>query len=105
MPKEIWGSKHLCENCGTKFYDLQRSPVECPECGDHLEVFFKETQNNIPDDQERGVIDISLDDSTEESVKSDSDDDIEDDVDDILDNDEDTVSLDEIKNITTENTD
>ena len=104
MPKEVWGSKHLCESCGTKFYDLQRSPVECPKCGDQLEVFFKDSQNNISDEREQGVIDISLD-SNEESIKDDSDDEIEDDVDDILDNDEETVSLDEIKNITTENTD
>ena len=104
MPKEVWGSKHLCESCGTKFYDLQRSPVECPKCGDQLEVFFKESAPNIPDEIEPVVTDLSVD-SDEESLKDKTADDIEDDVDDILDNEEDTVSLDEIKNITTENTD
>lgn len=104
MPKEVWGTKHLCESCGTKFYDLLRSPVECPKCGDHLEVFFKETHNTISDESDQGDIDINLD-SSEESIKSDTDDGIEDDVDDILDDDEDTVSLDEIKNITTEDPD
>lgn len=26
------GSKHTCFRCGTKFYDLKRSPVFCPKC-------------------------------------------------------------------------
>ena len=33
MAKEEWGLKHLCENCETKFYDLQRDPIVCPSCG------------------------------------------------------------------------
>ncbi|MDX1574804.1 MAG: TIGR02300 family protein [Kiloniellales bacterium] len=33
MSKPEWGTKHLCHSCGTKFYDLQRSPVICPSCG------------------------------------------------------------------------
>ncbi|MCC6130270.1 MAG: FYDLN acid domain-containing protein [Acidobacteria bacterium] len=27
------GSKHSCFSCGTKFYDLRKSPVLCPKCG------------------------------------------------------------------------
>ncbi len=104
MPNELWGSKHYCENCGTRFYDLQRFPVICPNCGDHLEVFFKDTPNSIADEKDLSTIELKLG-TEEDSLKSDSEDDLEDDVDDILDNDEDTVSLDEIKNITTENTD
>ena len=33
MPKPEWGSKHLCQSCGAKFYDLQRNPITCPACG------------------------------------------------------------------------
>ena len=101
MPKEVWGSKHRCDSCGTKFYDMQRYPVECPNCGYQLEVFFKE--DVIPDEGEQEGIDLELD-SNDVTMKNDND--VEDGVedDDVLD-DKDTVSLDEIKNITTENTD
>ncbi len=27
------GTKHECYNCGTKFYDLGKSPALCPKCG------------------------------------------------------------------------
>lgn len=27
------GSKHLCESCGTKFYDLGAEIPTCPKCG------------------------------------------------------------------------
>jgi len=28
-----WGTKRLCQSCGAKFYDLQKSPILCPSCG------------------------------------------------------------------------
>ena len=28
-----WGSKHTCPECATKFYDLKRKVVACPNCG------------------------------------------------------------------------
>ena len=33
MSKPEWGTKRLCQSCGTKFYDLQRAPITCPSCG------------------------------------------------------------------------
>jgi len=27
------GNKHICFKCGTKFYDLRKTPVHCPKCG------------------------------------------------------------------------
>ena len=33
MPKVEWGKKVICLNCETKFYDLNRKPVVCPNCG------------------------------------------------------------------------
>jgi uncharacterized protein (TIGR02300 family) len=27
-----WGTKRICQNCGTKFYDLLREPIRCPKC-------------------------------------------------------------------------
>ncbi len=32
MAKPEWGVKRLCQSCATKFYDLGRSPIACPQC-------------------------------------------------------------------------
>ena len=33
MAKPEWGVKRVCQSCATKFYDLGRSPITCPQCG------------------------------------------------------------------------
>ena len=33
MPKEEWGTKRLCPQCNTRFYDLMNDPMTCPACG------------------------------------------------------------------------
>lgn len=33
MAKPELGAKHQCQNCGTKFFDLNRDPIVCPKCG------------------------------------------------------------------------
>lgn len=33
MAKPELGVKRLCPSCGTKYYDLNRSPILCPKCG------------------------------------------------------------------------
>jgi len=32
------GIKRQCQNCGSKFYDLARSPIVCPKCGTTFQV-------------------------------------------------------------------
>ena len=27
------GTKRQCQSCGTKFFDMNRSPIVCPKCG------------------------------------------------------------------------
>ncbi len=33
MTKAQWGTKRICQSCGTRFYDLRRTPIKCPKCG------------------------------------------------------------------------
>ena len=33
MSKPEFGTKHTCEACAERFYDLNRSPVICFKCG------------------------------------------------------------------------
>ena len=38
MAKPELGTKRVCPACGTKYYDLSRSPITCPNCGTVFEV-------------------------------------------------------------------
>jgi len=33
VAKPELGNKHHCQNCGTRFFDLNKSPITCPKCG------------------------------------------------------------------------
>jgi uncharacterized protein (TIGR02300 family) len=33
VAKAEWGTKRLCPNCGTRYYDMQHDPIVCPKCG------------------------------------------------------------------------
>lgn len=37
MPKDEWGAKRTCPSCGVRFYDLKRSPIVCPKCGESFD--------------------------------------------------------------------
>ncbi|PLX34803.1 MAG: TIGR02300 family protein [Hyphomicrobiales bacterium] len=45
MARPELGTKHVCPECGKKFYDLNRDPALCPGCG-----FVIETENETPDE-------------------------------------------------------
>ena len=34
--KAMRGTKRTCQACEVRFYDLARSPIVCPSCGDTL---------------------------------------------------------------------
>lgn len=33
MAKPELGNKHQCQDCGARFFDLNKSPITCPKCG------------------------------------------------------------------------
>jgi len=33
VAKVEWGTKRLCPNCGTRYYDMRHDPIVCPRCG------------------------------------------------------------------------
>jgi uncharacterized protein (TIGR02300 family) len=33
VPKPELGAKRQCQNCGAKFFDLNKDPIVCPKCG------------------------------------------------------------------------
>lgn len=38
MAKAEWGTKRVCLSCGARFYDLGRSPINCPACSATFDV-------------------------------------------------------------------
>ncbi len=38
MAKSEWGKKRTCQNCGAKYYDLQKEPPTCPKCDTVFQV-------------------------------------------------------------------
>src|SRR5271166_5801246 len=52
-----WGTKRICQSCGTKFYDLQREPIVCPKCRSEFdpEAFLKTRRSRpiaVPDKEQ-----------------------------------------------------
>jgi len=40
MSDKSWGHKRIC-SCGKiRFYDLNKSKIECPECGETIDINF-----------------------------------------------------------------
>ncbi len=37
MVKPSWGTKRTC-TCGIRFYDLNKKEIECPGCGENINV-------------------------------------------------------------------
>jgi uncharacterized protein (TIGR02300 family) len=38
LSKPELGSKRQCQNCGAKFFDLNKDPIVCPKCGTVFQV-------------------------------------------------------------------
>lgn len=102
MPKDEWGVKRLCPHCNSRFYDLQRDPMTCPECG---HAFTAESlvagrgRTLIAEKATVKQADLDVDDlSDDEDIDDDSgDSDLDDDL--LEDDDDDDVSLDDIADV------
>ena len=93
MPKAEWGKKVVCEECGSKFYDLNRKyPLPCPSCEfliqQEIDVKPSSTAKKVyEDDLESTVDDNLIGSDASESMLVDEDADIE------MDDEDDTISL------------
>jgi uncharacterized protein (TIGR02300 family) len=60
MVKPEWGAKRTCQNCATRFYDLQKSPIVCPKCGAPYEMHLSHRGRRsrlVADDSKAVVLD------------------------------------------------
>lgn len=102
MPKDEWGVKRLCPHCNSRFYDLQRDPMTCPECGHSFSaesLVAGRGRTLIAEKISAKERDLDVDDLTEdeeldeESGESEIDDDL------LEDDGDDDVSLDDIADV------
>jgi len=108
MPKEEWGVKRVCPSCSTRFYDLQRDPMVCPSCGHSVSldslnagksrtlVADKSDAKSAQTEDDLDTADVELDDDADVDLGDDVLDD---------DDDDDNVSLDELADVASEDTD
>ena len=112
MAKPEWGKKRTCQSCGTKYYDLNKTPMICPSCGVEFDpdILLKTKKGKslsskiISDSEKELTADISnlddIDSNSDNEVVSDDDPLLEinkDDQNDITDNDDDdnNIAIDE----------
>ena len=86
MAKPELGSKHQCQNCGAKFFDLNKDPIVCPKCGTVFQGAAARARPTAKPDEEEtevatpaGVDMVSLDEveASEEKAAEPAVDDIE----------------------------
>lgn len=86
MAKPELGNKHQCQQCGTRFFDLNKSPITCPKCGAifHAAATARSAQRTAAVDDEEAESGaaadlVSLEDAdvTEDKIVETADDDVE----------------------------
>jgi uncharacterized protein (TIGR02300 family) len=78
VAKPELGAKRQCQNCGAKFFDLNRDPIVCPKCGTIFQGAATRVERPVVKEEEAedevvapaGVELVSLDEveATEEKV-------------------------------------
>ena len=106
MPKEEWGVKRVCPTTGKRFYDLNKNPIVSPYTGDVVELDTSKTRMIAADNEDMSSVrakEAELE--TEEVVLDDEDVDVDlgDDV--LEDDDEDSVPLEDIADMSTDDED
>ena len=100
MPKDEWGVKRICPTCSTRFYDLRTDPMTCPNCG---ATFTVESLTAVkakalrPEKVKPEPVDLEdLPEIEADEEALETDDDLDDE---ILEDEEDSVDLDEIADV------
>jgi uncharacterized protein (TIGR02300 family) len=80
VAKAELGTKRICPNCGTRYYDLGRNPIVCPKCGTVFEVVAATRARPapakpVPEEEvevvaEKGAEFVSLEEADDEAADS-----------------------------------
>ena len=105
MPKEEWGVKRVCPTTGKRFYDLNKSPIVSPYTNEVVELDQNKNRMIAADAADMSTLrDKEADVDSEDIVLEEDDDDVEVNLaDDILEDDEeDTVPLEDIADMSSD---
>ncbi|GAA5072928.1 TIGR02300 family protein [Maritalea mobilis] len=114
MPKEEWGVKRVCPTTGKRFYDLNQNPIVSPYTGEVVELDTgKGGRTLVADKADPKTAKKKSEEDTDDEVVLDDDLDIDDDSDvdidddDVLDDDDDsdTVALDDLADVASDDSD
>jgi uncharacterized protein (TIGR02300 family) len=56
VAKPELGAKHQCQNCGAKFFDMNRDPIVCPKCGTVFQGAPRARTTVKPDEEDSEVV-------------------------------------------------
>ncbi|MBB3992531.1 uncharacterized protein (TIGR02300 family) [Sulfitobacter undariae] len=108
MPNEEWGTKRLCPTTGKRFYDLNKNPIISPYTGEVVEIDQAKSRMIAADEADAASAKANASTATDDDDLVDDDDvdvDLDDDLLDDDEDDEDTVPLEEIADVTTNDDD
>jgi len=103
MPKEEWGVKRVCPTTGKRFYDLNKSPIVSPYTNEVVELDQNKNRMIAADAADMSTLRDKEADVDSEDIVLDEDDVEVDLADDILEDDEeDTVPLEDMADISSD---
>ncbi|MCD9148059.1 TIGR02300 family protein [Pseudophaeobacter flagellatus] len=105
MPNEEWGVKRVCPTTGKRFYDLNKNPIVSPYTGEVVELSTGKSRMIEADAADAASAKAKETDAEDSDVLDDDDADVDLDLgDDVLDDDDDTdtVPLEEIADVASE---
>ena len=88
MPKEEWGVKRVCPTTGKRFYDLNKTPIISPYTGEAVELDTSKTRMIAADNEDMSSVRAKESELDAEEV--------------VLDDDEDSVPLEDIADMPTD---
>ena len=83
MDNDNKGNKHICRNCSTKFYDLNKKEIICPKCGTkHDKNNIKPSNEKINDANKKidNQVDVILENELDDNINFDTDEDKDDNI-------------------------
>ncbi|WP_298858481.1 TIGR02300 family protein [uncultured Sulfitobacter sp.] len=102
MPNEEWGTKRLCPTTGKRFYDLNKNPIISPYTGEVVEVDQSKSRMIAADAEDAATAKAKASEVKDEDDLVDDEDvdvDLDDDLLDDDEDDDDTVPLEEIADV------
>lgn len=106
MPKEEWGVKRVCPTTGKRFYDLNKTPIISPYTGESVELNPQKSRMIAADAEDAASVKAKAMGEDDEVILDDDDPKVDVDLgDEVLEDEEETVSLDDIADVSNDDED